>query len=97
MSRKLLHEGHALAKPIENDGLLKDVQDDSSQDSSSSTGDEVLSLPDELEPIVTNWLPPRMLKLGDNESAKMRMTAVDGAFQFYGHEEKYRHKIRAMR
>ena len=47
-------------------------------------------------PVVHQWLPPRMLMLSDNESTMMRITAVDGACQLYGHPENARHEIRSM-
>ena len=97
MSRKLLSLGYARAKPIENDDLLEDVEDDStSEDGTSDTLDE--TIPEESGPVVTNWLPPCMLEMSDDESAmiKMRITSVDGACQIYGHPKNARHQIRAM-
>ena len=48
----------------------------------------------ELEPMVCSWLPPTMPQEMD---IKMRMTHVDGAFQFYGHNKNHRHFIRSMK
>ena len=110
MSRKLMREDHARAKPIENDELLEDAEDDTiSQDSTLTIPERLERVKTRLsavklevrqfEPIVTNWLPPLMLTISDNEAAmtKMRMTAVDGAFQLYGHQEKAKYHIKAMR
>ena len=92
MSRRLLSLGYARAKPIENDDLLEDVEDDITSE------DETLTIPEESGPVVTNWLPPCMLEMSDDESAptKMRITSVDGACQIYGHPKNARNQIRAM-
>ena len=52
------------------------------------------ALPGELEPMVCSWLPPSIPRL---EDFKIRMTYIDGAFQFYGHDRKNRHLLRTMR
>ena len=76
MSRKLMYEDLARAKPLE---------------------DDTLTLPAEIEPIVSRWLPPRMIMVDDQVSAMLRITSVDGAFQIYGHEVKDKHQIRSMK
>ena len=43
---------------------------------------------------ITTWLQPRMVTLCDT---KMRITAVDGALQLYGHQKEAMHTIRNMR
>ena len=43
---------------------------------------------------ITKWLPPSVVTLSDT---LMRITAVDGAFQLYGHQKEAMLKIRSMR
>ena len=59
--------------------------------------DDALTLPEEIEPIVSRWLPPHMIMMDDQESAMLRITSVDGAFQIYGHEVKDKYKIKSMK
>ena len=47
-----------------------------------------------VEPVVTKWLPPRMLDCPD--FTKMRITCVDGVSQLYGHKRSDRHLIDHM-
>ena len=98
MSRKLMYEDHARAKPLENDQFFDAAADDNTSEfGTSSTLDETMTIPEEFEPIVSHWLPPNMIMLGDNESAMIRITAVDGVFQFYGHLKEAKYQIRSMR
>ena len=54
---------------------------------------EAVDVTDKVEKITT-WLPPSMVTLSDT---KVRMTAVDGASQLYGHQKEAKNKIRSMK
>ena len=47
--------------------------------------------------VVSKWLAPRMLKISDGVFIKMRITAVDGAFQIYGHLRSSGREMRKMK
>ena len=111
MSRKLLSEGYAQAKPIEHDEMeeeyLEDVEEDDAFSSqygygtSTSAGtltDEMVTLPDdEIKVAVARWMPPR-IRAEDwkAKSIKIRVTFVDGAFQIYGHQKSDKHILRSV-
>ena len=46
--------------------------------------------------VVKKWKSPCMLKISDTVFVKMRFTAVDGAFQLYGHLDNSKYEIREM-
>ena len=93
MSRKLMYEDLAQPKPLEDDEFFNAIE----EVATSSTLDDTLTLPEEIQPIVSRWLPPHMIMMDDQESAMLRITSVDGAFQIYGHEVKDKYKIRSMK
>lgn len=45
---------------------------------------------------VLKWKAPRLLKISDDKFIKVRLTAVDGAFQLYGYLREDRHEIHKM-
>ena len=51
---------------------------------------------DQWSQVVKKWKSPRMLKISDTVFIKMRFTAVDGAFQLYGHLDNSKYELRKM-
>ena len=51
----------------------------------------------ENDQVVLKWLAPRILKITDKVFREMRITAVDGAFQLYGHLRSSARDMRKMK
>ena len=91
------------AAPLRGYGMPAQVSSTTNQPSSSIASNNQLAadiavmIPSEkaVQP-VRRWLPPRMPKV-DSKYTKVRITAVDGCFQVYGHLRSARQDFKLMK
>lgn len=80
----------------QHEGYLSQAQPTPSQQHQQAALHDQHHQQDQWSLVVKKWKSPCMLKISDTVFIKMRFTAVDGAFQLYGHLNNSRYELREM-